>query len=67
MIGFTLGGDDSVYINHNGLVRDSGSAMLFWIRGKKVWIPSVNITTHDKKIVAIKKWWADKNNLHGDW
>ena len=64
---FSTSGEDSIYINHNGIVYDTGKAVLFWIRGKKVWIPSANITTMDKKIVGIKKWYADKNNMKGDW
>jgi hypothetical protein len=67
MNGFTLGGDDDVYVNHGGLIRESDKAKLFWVRCKQLWIPKAVISTSDKKVLAVKKWWADKNGICGDW
>ena len=67
------GNDDSAYIDHRGMVHETqkGSsdegAILFVIKGEKVWIPKKLIKDHDDKVVIVQKWWAEKNGLESDW
>ena len=61
-------GDDScVYIDHEGIRRTTDKAKLFVIHGEGFWIPKSVIDDENEEIVAIKRWWADKNGIKGDW
>ena len=61
------GSDDCVYMDHEGLEHESPKAKLFIIHGEKVWIPKSVIDDDNEELVGVKKWWAEKNNLKGDW
>jgi len=70
----TVYGDDGgIYINHDGVVHETkkGSkddgAVLFSIKGENKWIPKSQISDYNNEIVAVKKWWAEKNGLKSDW
>jgi len=70
---FVYGNDDNVYIDHDGIkfetkkgVDDEG-AILFSIKGQDVWIPKKLIEDYNDDLVAVKRWWADKNGFKGDW
>lgn len=61
-------GDDScVYIDHEGIEHQTAKAMLIKIHGEKKWIPKSVIEDEGDEIIAVKKWWADKEGLRGDW
>jgi len=61
------GNDDCIYLDHEGKVRESEKAALFNIHGEEIWVPKSVIDDENEEIVAVKKWWADKNGLRGDW
>ena len=67
------GDDDSVYIDHGGIIRETKQgvkgegAMLISIHGEQKWVPKSLITDYNSEIVAIKRWWAEKNGIRSDW
>lgn len=61
------GNDDNVYMDHEGMKRETDKAKLFNIHGESVWIPKSVIEDESEEIVAVKKWWAEKNGMKGDW
>lgn len=61
------GNDDCIYIDHEGIEHQSNKATLFKIHGEKVWIPKSVIDDEGDEIVAVKKWWAQKEGIRGDW
>ena len=67
------GDDSSMYINHDGIIHETKSgvkdegAMLISIHGEQRWVPKSQITDYNDEIVAVKRWWGQKNGLKGDW
>ncbi len=60
-------GDDCVYIDHEGVEYKSDGATLFNIHGEKKWIPKSIIVDEGDEVVVVKKWWAKKEGIEGDW
>jgi len=61
------GSDDCVYIDHEGIVVERPKAVLYNIHGEEVWIPRSVIEDENEELVAVQKWWANKNGIRGDW
>ena len=61
------GSDDCVYIDHEGIIRETQKATLYNIHGEEVWVPKSVIEDENDEIVAVQKWWANNNGIRGDW
>ncbi|MCK5611400.1 hypothetical protein KAR91_56540 [Candidatus Pacearchaeota archaeon] len=61
------GSSDCVYLDHEGIEHQTPKAILFKIHGEMKWIPKFAIVDEGDGVVAIKKRWADKNGIRGDW
>jgi len=62
-----MNGDDTIYARHNGLIHKTPQAYLFDIQGRQIWMPKVAVDTYNDQIVAIKRWFAKKERIMGDW
>lgn len=61
-------GDDAVYFDHGGIKSRSAKAKCLIIKGQDIWIPNSVIEDINEEVVAIKKWFVDKNGMgEGDW
>jgi hypothetical protein len=49
-----IDGADAVWIDHDGVIRETDKAALYSI-------------DEGEEVVGIKKWWAEKNGIEGDW
>jgi len=61
------GNDDCVYIDHKGIEHQTEKAILFKRGESKLWVPKAVIEDEGDEVVAVQKWWADKNGIRGDW
>lgn len=64
---FVIGGTDSAYIEHDGVVSSTDKAKCFQIENELVWVPRSQILDENDELVAIPKWLADKKGLESAW
>jgi hypothetical protein len=62
-----VGGDDAVWVDHQGVVRESDKAKLFRVHDKQVWVPKSVIIDEGPEQLGLAKWWAAKQGIEGDW
>lgn len=55
--------DETVHVDHDGVVRESTVAKLFSTAEGDVWIPKVEIVDEDDRTVGIPRWLAEDREL----
>lgn len=55
--------DDAVWLDHEGVRRETDKAKLFVIDGQEVWIPKGQIVDEGDDLVGIPRWLADSKGL----
>ena len=59
---------DVVWIDVDGIRATTEKAIAFQVNGGEVlWIPRSVIVDHNEEHVGVKKWFAEKNGIEGDW
>lgn len=61
------GDDSTVWLDHEGVRRETERAKLFVIDGDEVWVPKSVIIDENDELVGVQPWWAEKNDLQGQW
>jgi hypothetical protein len=61
--------DVTTYVKFLAKKTETGKAILFYLNNLKIWIPkSVIVDLNDTdKIIVLQKWFAEKNNIKGDY
>jgi hypothetical protein len=60
-------GDDHVWLDHDGVIRETEKAKCFSIENEDVWIPISQIEDENDELVAVSKWFAEQRGLEGTW
>jgi len=55
--------EDTTYVNHRGIKRESPDAKLFITEFGELWILKQFLQTHDNKMFAIPTWLAKKKGI----
>ena len=58
---------DLVYLDHQGVKKETDMAKLYDLGDQQVWIPKSQIKDENDEIVAIPRWLAEAKGLEGDW
>ena len=58
---------DTIGIEHQGIEHVTDKAALIIKDGSKIWIPKSQIVDADDEHLVVTQWWADSNDIAGDW
>ena len=55
--------EEIVWLDHDGVERETEKAKLFDLGDQKKWIPKSQIIDEGEDLVGVKRWWAEKEEL----
>jgi hypothetical protein len=64
---FVIDSGDSVWLDHEGVIKETDKAKLYKIHGVKKWIPKCIIVDEGDEQLGVKSWWATENGIESDW
>ena len=67
MARFIMEDDDVVWIDHQGVARETDKAKLVDIHDEKTWVPKSVIVDENEEHIGVKGWWARQRGIDGDW
>jgi hypothetical protein len=57
----------TVWVDHDGVLRETDKAYLLQIDNEEIWLPKSQVIDIGEEQVGLKPWIAEQKGLKGDW